>query len=180
MRTRILLAFAAVLLATPVLAQAHQEDSVAEAARKAREKRKSTAQAKKSFTNDDIQVGNSTKAAQTATGASTSSGGGEAAPAEGKVAGEKEWRQRFADARNRLAETEKELAILQRELSQNQVQYYPDPQKTLEQETLRADINAKRKKIEEKQKEVATQKQAIEDMERELRAAGGPPGWARQ
>ena len=36
-----------------------------------------------------------------------------------------------------------------------------------------------RKRIADKEREIASLRQAIEDLERQLRAEGGPPGWAR-
>ncbi len=182
MRFLSLTLLAALALTVPVAAQSGQQESVAEAARKAREKRKAAAQAKKTFTNEDISA-DKKSATEKGEEGSTAQGEGATAATTGSGAAEnpeQKWRKAFAEAREKLANAEKELAILQRELEQNRVQYYPDPQKTLEQETLRTDINEKRKKIEEKQKEVTSLRQAIEDLERQMRAEGGQPGWARQ
>lgn len=186
---RLRLAMLVAIVALPAMGQSQQSESVAEAARKAREKRKAAATAKKTFTNDDVKPGAGATAAEDAPkDASTqaAAAAGEAGTAAGTTpqgqaqeTPEQRWRKRFAEAREALGNAEKELAILQRELETNRVQYYPDPQKTLEQETLRSDINEKRRKIEAKQKEVADLRQALEDLERQLRAEGGPPGWAR-
>jgi chromosome segregation ATPase len=179
MRNRIWLAAVAVTLALP-LAAAGQE-SVAEAARKAREKKAASkaAAAKRSYTNDNLPaagrvnvIGGETAAAGTE---STATQAGAAADPNSEQA----WRTRFSEARAALANAEKELAVLQREIGQSQVQYYDDPQKALEQQTRRTEINEQRRKIEEKQKEVASLKQALDDLETELRRAGGNPGWAR-
>lgn len=180
MRNRILGVLAGLLLAAPTALYAQQQESVADAARKAREKRKAAAPAKKTYTNDDMGVArpdSPAPAADTA-GAAAAAGSADAA-GKAEETPEQKWRKRFAEAREKLAAAEKELALLQRELSENQVQYYADPQKTLEQEVFRSDINNKRKSIEDKQKEIAAIKQSIEDMERQMRAEGGYPGWAR-
>lgn len=192
MRNRVLLVLAALLVAAPIALPAQGQESLAEAARKAREKRKAAAQVKKIFSNDDFAASTSsvagTETAPAAGAASSAAAGTTSVPGAADAAEpekpaetpEQKWRKRFADAREKLATAEKELAVLRRELSENQVQYYPDPQKTLYQEVLRSDINDKRKRIDEKQKEVAALKQGMEDLERQLRAEGGAAGWARE
>jgi chromosome segregation ATPase len=160
-------------------------DPVAEAAKKARAEQKTEPKPKKVYTNDDFA--SSSKPA-TATDSS--------APAEKKDAaaeadadkdkdkkedtkGEEYWRKRFAETREKLASSEKELDVLHRELEKDQVQYYPDPQKAMEQQFNRSDINEKRGKIDAKEKEIDGLKQKLSDMEDDLRRAGGDPGWAR-
>ncbi len=91
---------------------------------------------------------------------------------------EEEWRKKFAAARQKLALAQQELDILQRELSTLQTQYYPDPNKALQQQYSRSDINEKTNKIEAKKQEVAKLEQAIPDLQDELRRAGGDPSWA--
>ncbi len=189
MRIRLGLSLLALSVAMPAFAQSQEppkeQESVAEAARKAREKRKSAAQAKKTFVNDDLASGASAATA-TSSGYAAQGESGAGAAGASATAGDKseetpeqKWRKRFAEAREKLSTAEKELAILERELATNQVNYYPDPQKTLQEQTLRTDINDKRAKIEDKKKEIATLRLALDDLERQLRAEGGQPGWAR-
>jgi len=71
------------------------------------------------------------------------------------------------------------LDVLQREAEKAQVQYYPDPQKAMTEQNTRKDISDKNTKIEAKKQEIAAQKQAIADMEDDLRKSGGDSGWAR-
>ncbi len=59
------------------------------------------------------------------------------------------------------------------------IQYYNDPQKAMQEQYTRAEINAKNDKIAEKKKEIADLKQQLSDLEDQLRSAGGDPGWAR-
>jgi hypothetical protein len=156
-----------------------QQQSLGDAARKAREQHKDTPAAKKSFTNDDLNAirnnGVSTVGQPPAPPAEASKAG---TPAPEPRKDEAYWRKRFAEARQKLALAEKELDILQRELNLNQAQYYADPNQALKQQYSRDDINEKTKKIEEKKQEVAQLQQGLVDMQDELRRSGGSPGWA--
>lgn len=164
---------------------AAQEDPLAEAARKARQQRKEAPKAVKVFTNDNIPTagGISAVGAAPATPAAAGEGNGAAAQAKtnSKAAppnGETAWRGRFATLRHKLEQDQSELDIMQRELGQLNVQYYPDPNKQMQQQLTREDINKKTAAIEEKKKQVAADQQAISDAEDALRQAGGEPGWA--
>jgi hypothetical protein len=164
--------------------QPSQTQSLADAARKTREKKQGQQKAKL-FTNDNLP----TKGTVNVVGAEPAQPEGQAqqgqegqqaqGQAQGQEQGEQFWRGRFAEARKALADAEKELDILQRELNLMNMQYYSDPQKTLNEELSRKAVNEHRAKIDAKQADVARLKQGIEDLERDLRAAGGPPGWAR-
>lgn len=161
-------------------AQSSQTQSLADAARKAREKKAAEGQKAKVFTNDNLPAGGAVNVVGSATTQTEDKAKQQGeAEKQGEERGEEYWRARFAAARKQLADAEKELDILQRELNLMSVQYYSDPQKTLDEELKRTAINDHRAKIDAKQAEVAKLRQAIEELERELRAAGGPPGWAR-
>jgi hypothetical protein len=200
-----------VLVALPVLglvgiaaiAQQQQDtpqqaatDPVADAARKAREQKKTEPKPKKVYTNEDFGGGAPAPAAaapavqaagtanaetkETSEGAAS----GDKSPASDKGAGtgknsEDVWRKRFREARDKLAQAEQELDILQREAQKAQVQYYQDPQKALSEQYTRKDVNEKDTKIAAKKQEIAQMKQHIADMEDELRKSGGDSGWAR-
>jgi hypothetical protein len=171
------------------------DDAVAEAARKARDKKKEAAKPKKVFTNEDLgelkpnsvsTVGQDFGAAATpAKGAEGDQNQGDKAKDQGNAAGaadagkdqEQVWRQRFRDAYGKLAQLEKELDILQREDNKAQLQYYPDPQKAMNEGYTRKDINDKQAKITAKKQEIDQQKARISDMQDDLRKAGGDPGW---
>jgi septal ring factor EnvC (AmiA/AmiB activator) len=49
----------------------------------------------------------------------------------------------------------------------------------MNEQNNRTEINDKTAKIEAKKKELAQLQQQLDDMEAELRKAGGDPGWAR-
>jgi hypothetical protein len=178
-------------LALPVAGLAQQQgQSVADAARKAREQKKNEPKTAKVFTNDNIPtsgavstVGGQPVAPGGAAGATAAGIETPAGPAVKAEQGEKKdeayWRKKFSEARTKLAQDQKELDILQRELNNLLMQYYPDPNKGLAQQLSRGDNDA-RQKIADKQKEVEQDKQALSDLEDELRRSGGPPGWSSE
>src|SRR5947207_469215 len=81
--------------------------------------------------------------------------------------------------RDKIAKAQRELDILGRELEKAQVEYYPDPQKAMQQQNTRADINAINGKIDAKKQELDQLKKGLDDLEDQLRKSGGDPGWAR-
>ncbi len=168
-------------------------DPVADAARKAREAKKDAPKPKRVITDDDLKRSAPEPAAAPAAAPVDA---GEKAPAKtGQAAGdaaktgdttkdedpnsEKAWRARFGEAHDKIAKTEKELDILSRELEKAQVEYYPDPQKAMTQQNTRADIKEKQAKIDAKRKELDQLRQALSDLQDDLRKSGGNPGWAR-
>ena len=178
------------LLATlPLLGQQQSTqqqtgDSLADAARKAREAQKNQAKPKKVYTDDDPGFRQPTPAPAPQQAAPGEAGQQATAEAEGKEAkedpnGEKAWRKRFAEQRAKIAKAQGELDLLQRELQKADVQYYPDPQKALSEGLTRNDINTKTQKIDQKKQEIANLQQQMEDMVDQLRKSGGDPGWAR-
>ena len=104
-----------------------------------------------------------------------------AAPGDKSPAnGEDYWRKTFVDARKKLADDAHELDILQREYNLKQQQYYSDPNTAMREQFTRQDLTDTKTKIDEKTAAVTADKQAISDLEEELRKAGGEPGCAGQ
>jgi hypothetical protein len=175
--------------AAPAQAAPQQDDSLAAAARRAREQKKETAKPAKVFDNDNIPAQGGISAvgtvkpetgpvAGTALEVQATTDKSASATKSGK-GDEKSWRKKFADLRGKLETDKQELEILQRELGVVTVQYYSDPNKALQQDLTRQDINDKTAKIEAKKKQIETDQQAISDAEDDLRRSGGDPGWAR-
>jgi hypothetical protein len=172
------------LLIAPALVFARQaQESVADAARKARAEQKTAPKAKMVIDNDNLDTLTGTvsvvgqeppppeDAAKAAAAAKT-------APApKGDVKGEDYWRGRFAEANKKLSEDARELDILQREYNLKQQQYYSDPNTAMKQDYTRSDLTDTKTKIDDMTATVAAEKQAISDLEDELRKAGGDPGW---
>jgi chromosome segregation ATPase len=161
-------------------------DPVADAARRAREAKQNAPKPKKVYTDDDVSKPKPAPAAATATTtpASAAQAGGTSAntsaPADQDAKTEAAWRQRFKEQRDKISRAEKELDILQRETQKAEIQYYPDPQKAMNEQYTRKEINDKDAKIEAKRKEIADLKQGLSDLEDALRKAGGDSGWARE
>ena len=166
-------------------ATASQQPSLADAARKAREEKKSTKPAKV-YTNDNIPTSGGISSAAAATPASengASDNSASAAPTESSSASsgkdEKAWRAKFAQLHQKLDRDKDNLDVMQRELAVLSTQYYNDPTKAMQQQYSRDDINKKTADIEAKKKDIDADQQALDDAEDDLRKAGGDPGWAR-
>jgi hypothetical protein len=167
---------------------ARQEDSLAAAARRAKEQKKDASKPAKVFDNDNIPthggistVGNdSASAAATTPGAADDTTGAAAAGGAKSAANdEKSWRRKFSDLHHKLEADQQDLDVMQRELGVLDLQNYSDPMKAMQQGLTRSDINDKTAKIEDKKKQIAADQQAISDAEDALRKSGGDPGWAR-
>lgn len=167
-------------------------DPVADAARKAREQKekKNAQKPKKVYTDDDVRPAEPEKPSvqnATASTPATATGAGKAEETTKKENaeeredpnGEKAWRKRFADKHQKIANVEKEIDILERELQKAQLQYYTDPQKAMNEQNSRSEINDKTAKIAAKKKELDQLKRQLDDLETDLRKAGGDPGWAQ-
>jgi hypothetical protein len=162
-------------------------DPVADAARRAREAKQKAPKAHKVYTDDDVSkpkpapaaTGDTPTTQEPPAGAAGTSAN-TSAPADQDAKTEAAWRQRFKEQRERISRAEKELDILQRETQKAEIQYYPDPQKAMNEQYTRKEINDKDAKIEAKRKEIAQLKESLSDLEDALRKAGGNPGWARE
>ena len=109
---------------------------------------------------------------------------GKSAPAAASAErhGEKYFRKKAEKIRSQMEFHKRQLAVLQQQLGLARMQYYPDPQKTLEQEStpgFQTDINKLRSKISSAEKAVADDQKAMEELQGELRRDGGNPGWIR-
>lgn len=156
------------------------QGSLADAARKSREQKKSEKPAKV-FTNDNIPTSGGISVAGAQPAAKEGAAATETAAASGNPSGkdEKGWRDKFAKLRQKLQMDQENLDVMQRELGVLSMQYYPDPNKAMQQQLSRDDINKKTSDIDAKKKDVEADQQAIDDAEDDLRKAGGDPGWAR-
>lgn len=166
-------------------------DPVADAARKAQEKKKDSPKPKKVYTEDDINTKKSDISVVGPAPAQQDTTAAQANPGQAKTDAnakpeqkedpnsEKAWRSRFDALRTKIATAEQELNVLQREENKADVQYYSDPTKAMKEQYSREEINKKAAKIDAKQKEIAALKQQWDDLEDQLRKSHGDPGWAR-
>jgi chromosome segregation ATPase len=163
-----------------------QTVSLGDAARKVRAEKKPAPKSAKVFTNDDLSdlkgtisvIGNDSPSADAKDKPAT----GEKTSADAKKPAAKDeayWRAKFAAARRKLADDSKELDILQREFNLKLTQYSQDPTYAMHEQYNREDINKTQSQIDAKKQDVENDKQAISDLEDELRKFGGEPGWAQ-
>lgn len=181
---------AALLLFPGVISISHAQDnsatapaSLGDAARKARAQKKDSAKPAKVFTNDDVGglKGTISVVGGGSSGPQASADNADKKPGDDgkKDAGnEAAWRGKFAAARKTLAGDSKELDILQREFNLKQQQYYTDPTAAMKEQNSREDLNKTQGQIEAKKQAVEKDKQALSDLEDQLRKAGGSPRWA--
>jgi hypothetical protein len=95
---------------------------------------------------------------------------------------EKYYREKMKDLQSQMDVHQRELAVLEQKTGQAQVQFYTDPNKTLQQSSTPAfysDVNKLRDEIEKKKQQIADDQKAIEDLRDQLRREGGAPGWLR-
>ena len=181
---------AAVCYAAP---QQSTTPSLAELARQLRAQReKASTKPAKVYTNEDMpkttSLSDGSASSESAEGGTTSTAEGSgAASTEDKtksgVHDEKYYHERMAELQAQKEMHQRELSVLEQKLSENQTQYYSDPNKTLQQEsnpgTFRSDINKKADEIEKKKKQIEADDKAIEDLQQQCQREGCPPGWLR-
>jgi hypothetical protein len=158
------LAVALLGAAVPALAQ-----TLGDAARREQEKKKGTtrAPAGRAYGDEDLKVGRGPTATASPTPSPSPSRDASPSPPPSpepdRAALEREWRRRFAEARARIAE--EEARAWEDRIEVVFVSGIPVQQRV-------------RVKVETPQ--LRTARQAIEDLEEELRRAGLPPGWGRE
>lgn len=108
-------------------------------------------------------------------------GGAEAAAGKPDVStakhGEEYYRTREHELRALLDVHQRELEVLQQRLGQNQVEYYSNPSEALQQQYSREDVNRLQAAIDQKQQQVDADRQALTNLEDDLRRQRGDPGW---
>lgn len=179
-----------VLVAAPARSQEPANTpSLGEVARQLKAERKKEKQKPVAvFTNDNLPSKNSvgigtpkvtggTKGKEPHAGTGLPAGG---APGEH---GEQYFRSEADKIRARMDLHRRQLAVLQQQLGLGKMQYYPDPQKTLEQEStpaFQSDVVKLRSKIADTRKEMDNDQKAMDELQEALRREGGDPGWIRQ
>jgi hypothetical protein len=158
-------------------AESVPQDSLAAAARKAKEQKKTAPKAVATFTNDNLPTDATISTVGSTPAASDK--GTEAGSATSQSKDEKYWRAKFAKLNAKLQQDQADLSVSQRELGVLNVQNYDDPVKAMQQGYSREDISVKTAEIDAKKKAVADDQQAISDAQDDLRKAGGDSGWAQ-
>jgi hypothetical protein len=164
--------------------------SLGDVARKLKAQRPASQQRAKTFTNDDlsalppssVQPGEAPAKKTSAKQAGEEPAKTAEAEAAEKVHGEKYYRDQMGKLQDRLEIDRRELSVLEQKLGQNQIQYYPDPNKGLLQEsgpTALSDVHKLQDRIAKKKAEVTADEEAIEGLREQLRHDGGDPAWVR-
>jgi chromosome segregation ATPase len=83
-----------------------------------------------------------------------------------------QFRDQLRERNSTLDMHQRELVVLQAKLNLAEPQYYSDPNKALQQQTFRTDINELTRKIEEKKQQVAEDERAISDLRDEALRQG--------
>ncbi|MBI4479671.1 MAG: hypothetical protein HY651_06580 [Acidobacteria bacterium] len=177
----VLISFWIVLgVAAPGQSQA-QGPSLAELARQQRAKKQQEPKGGKVFTNEDIPAAtiSPAPAAEPSQPAGEAPAGAAAATEKSPAELEKEYRDKFTKLREDQSLEERRLDVMQRELNLAQQQYYSDPNVALREQYGREEINKRTADIESQKAAVEKAKQAVADLEEEVRTKGLPAGWAR-
>ncbi len=168
-----------------------ESTSLGEIARRLKaEKDKSNTKPAKVYTNDNIPKsgdlmlsGSETGPAEAGKPGEEKAGGGTSAESKPGAHDEKYYRDKVKELQSQKEMHERELAILQQKLNESQVQYYSDPNKTLNQQSnpgqYRSDINKKMDEIDKKKQQIADDDKAIQDLQDQCNREGCPPGWLR-
>jgi hypothetical protein len=162
-----------------VESSAPETESLADAARKAREAKKDQPKPARVFDNDNIPGGTVSTVGKTQDAKKDGDDANSDDKSKSGTDSEKAWKEKFAMLRSKLARDKEDLEVMQRELGVLNLQNYSDPNKGLQQELTRSDINNKTAAIDAKQKAIEADQQAIDDAEDDLRKSGGDSGWAR-
>jgi len=141
----------------------------------------------KVFTNDNLtapkDIGTEAKDGGTGPSANPAEKGSAAPPqapaAPATAHDEKYYRTQMSTLQSQLDTHKRQLDVLQQKLGQNQMQYYPDPNQSLQQQYSREDVNKLNTDIDAKKQQVADDEKTIEDLRDQLRREGGDPSWLR-
>jgi predicted RNase H-like nuclease (RuvC/YqgF family) len=192
----------AALCLLPVLSRAQQPDtsnvSLGDLARQVRAQKARAAKPSKIVTNDELTSHGQTGGLATASGIAEKSAEKKAEErsegespdakataqanpkAEAKEAHNEEYfRKAMSDLQAKLNMHKRELDVLQQKLNLNQVQYYSDPQKALQEQYSRSDITKLNEDIATKKQQIADDEKAMEDLHDQLRHEGGNASWLR-
>ena len=173
--------------------------SLGDLARKLRAERAKTPEKAKLFTNDNLPARPPEEKETVATSMSPTPSGPKKAETNKKTKAEAKpqtesaaetespegvydesyFRTQMSTLQDQLNLHQRELQVLQQKLGQGSMQYYADPNKTLQQEYSRSDVAKLNQQIANKQQQIADDEKAMDDLRDQLRREGGDPGWLR-
>ncbi len=142
-------------------------NSVAQAARQARQNQKN-GPAPVVFTNENLPR-NSVISVVGTTGPAQTGANARAEAAADAKSDETMWRQKFADARQKLRQDQQKLSMLKSDLNAlGMVRYFNE-----------ADAVTKQQAVLDQEKQINDDQKAIDDLQDDLKKAGGDPAWAQ-
>jgi chromosome segregation ATPase len=151
-------------------------------ARQLKTQRAKSQEKPKVFTNDDLAALPSSGVQTAPSPVKSLSPTAKEATSGEQTHGEEYYRKHMGKLQDRLEIDQRELSVLEQKLGQNQMQYYPDPNKGLLQEsgpTALSDIHNLQDQIDKKKAEITADQEAIDDLREQLRREGGDAGWLR-
>jgi len=89
------------------------------------------------------------------------------------------YRSEMKKIQDRMDLHKRQLEVLKQKQAQGQLQYYADPNKTLQEEFSRSEINKKQDEVAKKQEEISEDQKAMDGLRDQLRREGKPAGWLR-
>ena len=151
--------------------------SIADAARKERERQKQIHGAVPTFTmrGSTVTVSGSTATAVAAPGRAAKP----AEPTDNKGRTEKYWRSAFEKARDDIKHADDQISLLDSKVRDLNTQFLRQDDIYNKENRLGPLIAEAQKQLEDARKEAEAARQKIPDLEEELRKSGGPAGWAR-
>lgn len=140
------------------------QDSLGEAARRERERRRAAGASARSYSDADLATARGGRPAPSPSPTTKAASPSPAPPEPDRAALEKAWRARFAEARQRLRDADERAweTVVEPVLAPGGIFVPMQVRKKVETEELRQ------------------ARQALADLEEELRRSGGPPGWGRE
>ncbi len=178
------------------LAGAAQAQSLADAARKERDRQR-TVQSKAVYSNESAKASipavpappsaeSTTSSPASATSISNATAdrkpeetAAPTGPTDSKGRDEKAWKATFSEARQELKRNEEKLQLAELKIRELNTQLLRQSDMYNRENRVSAELRAANETIETARRDVERSKQKIADLETELRRSGGPPGWAR-
>jgi predicted RNase H-like nuclease (RuvC/YqgF family) len=130
------------------------------------------------ITNDNIpEVEAKAGFGEGSSGKSSKPAAAEASGAPTQAHDKEYFRSHMSDLQSQLDTHKREFDVLQQKLGQNNMQYYPDPNKGLQQEYSRSDIDKLNADLAAKQTQISDDENAIDALREQLRQEGGDASW---
>ena len=170
--------FLAISFITSYIGTEARAQTVAEAARQERERRK-TVQTKTVITNADVVTSPAPPSASTTTESKPEQSATTQGPKDKKGRDEKYWRSAFESARQELKRAQDKVQVTQLKVNDLNTMLLRQSDVYNRENRIGPDLADAKAQLDAAEQEVRQAQQKIADLEEELRRSGGLPGWAR-